>query len=188
MGWSSVSYREPGMSHAEFFSRELLGSGSRIVESAYGPGQGQSVFYAAVETETESGTEVWAMVVLTHGRAGASFSWKAMDETVGPCEDQCPARVLDRLTPTKSRWASEWRARCRERIAQLERVAPGHTLVFSSDFLTPSGPFRRFELVDPGKGLFLAEDGVTYRLVDWKSSIFSVEAKGRPARREPAGS
>lgn len=184
MGWTSVSYREPGMSHAEFFSRELLGPGSKILESAFVPGKGEGVFYAAVETDSDIGSKVWAMVVLIHGRAGASFSWKAMDETVGPCEDSCPARVLDRLTPTDSQYALEWRRRCRERISSLKRAVPGVTLIFSADYLTPSGPCRRFQLVDPAKGLFRAEDGVAYRLVGWKSSTFTVEADPDPNHRE----
>jgi hypothetical protein len=175
MGWSAIEYREPGMSHAEFFSRELLGSRSKIIENSFVPGQGEGVFYAAVETRSESGgTEVWAMVVLTHGRAGANFSGKPMDETVGPAQESCPPRILDRLTPTESQWAREWRQRCRDRIAIVERAVPGATVVFSSGYLTPSGLCRRFTVIDPARSLFSAEDGVSYRLVGWKSSKFTV--------------
>lgn len=175
MGWTSIDYREPGMSHAEFFTRELLDSRSMIIDSAFVPSPGESVFYAAVETNSESdGTEVWALVVLTHGRAGAGFSWKAMDETVGPAEDSCPPRILDRLTPTESEWAREWRQRCRDRVAMLERAVPGSTIVFSADYLTPNGPRRRFTAINPARSIFSAEDGEIYRLVGWKSSGFRV--------------
>ena len=43
-----------------------------------------------------------------------------LDESMGPCEADCPARILDLLTPTDKEYAREWRAHCR---ANLERRA-----------------------------------------------------------------
>jgi hypothetical protein len=37
---------------------------------------------------------------------------------MGPCEDNCPRRILDLLTPTEREHAIEWRRRC---AANLER-------------------------------------------------------------------
>ncbi len=37
---------------------------------------------------------------------------------MGPCEAECPARILDLLTPTDKEYALDWRKRCR---ANLER-------------------------------------------------------------------
>ena len=39
---------------------------------------------------------------------------------MGPCETDCPASILDLLTPTDKEYALDWRARCR---ANLERRA-----------------------------------------------------------------
>ena len=56
---------------------------------------------------------VWAAVFKT-GKDDAyfNFAYKDRDETVGPCESDCPKSILDLLTPTDSQWANEWRARC----------------------------------------------------------------------------
>jgi len=43
-----------------------------------------------------------------------------LDESCGPCEDNCPASILDLLTPTDREHALDWRRRCR---ANLERRA-----------------------------------------------------------------
>ena len=45
-----------------------------------------------------------------------NFSYKNMDETVGPCYYDCPKGILDLLTPTDSEWANNWRAKCREQL------------------------------------------------------------------------
>ena len=81
-----------------------------------------SVYYAAVTTEKPGkDMEVWAAVFLTCGRVkhdGCIWGYKDMDETMGPCESKCPASILSLLTPTDSKWANEWRERCRENIAE----------------------------------------------------------------------
>ena len=45
------------------------------------------------------------------------FGYKDMDETVGPCQCNCPKSILDLLTPTDSEWANQWRETCRANIA-----------------------------------------------------------------------
>ena len=50
-----------------------------------------------------------------------NFGWKEVEESMGPCESECPARILDLLTPTDEKFAIEWRQRCRERLEQLDR-------------------------------------------------------------------
>lgn len=45
-----------------------------------------------------------------------NFSYKDMDESMGPCYYDCPKGILDLLTPTDSEWANNWRTKCRERI------------------------------------------------------------------------
>lgn len=95
-----------------------------------------SVYYAAVQTlkrntgrKDENGNfiiedipederETWAAVFLTsvNSRDYFNFMYKDMSETMGPCEDKCPASILKLLSPTDSEWANEWRERCRKRI------------------------------------------------------------------------
>ena len=41
-----------------------------------------------------------------------NFGYKDMDETCGPCYNDCPKGILDLLSPTTSQWANEWRQAC----------------------------------------------------------------------------
>lgn len=179
MGWTFIDYREPGTSHAEFFSRELLrspkeGGNSRILDSAYVRGEEGMVFYAAVASESDRGSEVWALIVLTQGRSGTRFGWKEMDETMGPAEDGCPGRILDLLGETDNRNALEWRGRCHDRIALLESAVAGVLVDFATEYLTPTGAYKRFVAIDPDSDHFRAPDGETYRLLGWKQIDFKV--------------
>lgn len=45
-----------------------------------------------------------------------NFSYKDMDESMGPHHNDCPKGILDLLTPTESEWANEWRKACYENI------------------------------------------------------------------------
>lgn len=81
-----------------------------------------SVFYAAMETTTPAGREVWALVILTSTN-GAEFCYKEMDETCGPCEASCPVSILDALTPTTNETANAWRQRCRENLEKKKAAA-----------------------------------------------------------------
>lgn len=94
-----------------------------------------STYYAAVTTERKGEpTKVWAAVFLTCGRTkhdNTMWGYKDMDETMGPCESKCPASILALLTPTDSKWANEWRERCRRNIAEAaERRKSGQKPIF----------------------------------------------------------
>jgi len=86
---------------------------------------GNRVYYAAIQVMTNGqGDEIFAIVCLVRwnprAKDGYIFGYKDMDESMGPCEADCPARILDSLTPTDKEYARDWRARCR---ANLERRA-----------------------------------------------------------------
>lgn len=48
---------------------------------------------------------------------GHDTGYKDMDESMGPCECECPERILRLLTPTSHEYALAWRKRCWEAIA-----------------------------------------------------------------------
>lgn len=50
-----------------------------------------------------------------------NFGFKPQDEEDGPLQYNCPASILDMLTPTDNVHALEWRAKCRETIEQHRR-------------------------------------------------------------------
>ena len=86
---------------------------------------GNRTYYAAVQEMADGvpGT-VLAIVCLVRwnprSHDGHQFGYKDMTETMGPCEADCPAAILDLLSPTDNQYALDWRARCR---ASLERRA-----------------------------------------------------------------
>ena len=88
---------------------------SRVLASSV---VGRRTYYAAVEW-ISAGTEareVWGLVCLMRhnprDREGLVFGYKDMSESMGPCESDCPARILDLLTATDNTNALAWRERC----------------------------------------------------------------------------
>lgn len=62
----------------------------------------------------ENERTTWAAIFLTSTdmKDWHNFSYKDMDETVGPYKRDCPKSILDLLSPTESEWANEWRQEC----------------------------------------------------------------------------
>lgn len=118
-------------------------------------------YYAAVEqVRTDKPREVFAVVCLVRynprDREGYIFGYKDMDETMGPCEAECPAAILDLLTPTDHQHAVAWRARCRAagaQRAQRPRLRNGWTLVFEEPLAFTDGTtHHRLEVaIDPNR-------------------------------------
>jgi hypothetical protein len=175
MGWTLIEHRPEGESHEDFFARELLGSKQGILAATHIGGIG-GIFYAAVREEASG--EVWALVVLTTGRAGSRFGWKEMDESQGPAPCECPTHILDLLSSTTNEHALEWRARCRVRLQLLAAAIPGARVRFGSDYLTPEGPCRDFEVVDARQGYFRGPRETVYRLTGWRRESFEILAVG----------
>ena len=129
MGWTITDRPKPkGVSVEQFLINEGVLRWSdetpatfRVLASAL---VRLRTFYAAVEQIDKATGErqVWAAVILVDPRKD-SFGWKDMDETCGPCEAECPAKILDLLTPTDSDYANEWRARCRENLERSKRAS-----------------------------------------------------------------
>ena len=126
-----------------------------------------SVYYAAVETHKDGQSPfVWAAVFLTSGkgRDGSVWGYKDMDETMGPCEDKCPASILALLSPTDDKDANEWRERCRANIRRkAEERKNGPAPLYA-----PTGVRIWVE----GKTWYIASDNCT-RLSGYRSYRFS---------------
>lgn len=120
MGWLFTSKAGPrGQAETlEFFKREFApreGSGG-VVDCAIAANTAYLVYQ-------HSDGERYAVVCLLSRRDG-SFGYKDMDEGMGPFEANCPARILNQLSPTASifsegnsrEYARTWRAKCRVNI------------------------------------------------------------------------
>ena len=96
-----------------------------------------STVYSAVEYLNKETNEkkVFATVFLTSTRNG-EFAYKDMDETCGPYQYDCPESILKLLTPTESKWANEWRAKCREyrkKAKELKALPMGSKIIIKED-------------------------------------------------------
>lgn len=88
---------------------------------------GNRVYYAATQVITNGiAGEVFAIVCLVRwnprDKEGLVLGYKDMEESMGPCEAECPARILDLLTPTESEYALDWRRRCAENLKRRART------------------------------------------------------------------
>ena len=87
-----------------------------------------SVYYAAVRGLKQcedngniyAATPVFGVVFLTSvdTKDYFNFSYKDIDETMGPYESNCPKSILDLLSPTDNEYANAWRQRCMDNLAK----------------------------------------------------------------------
>jgi hypothetical protein len=128
MGWTweprpkGLSLKETLMAKATFESGPVK---SRALDCAIVKFK---TAYLAVEHENrEKGTKkIYALVFLLGHDPHSVYDlgYKDVDEEMGPCEDECPERILDLLTPTEVAYALDWRRRCREKIAARKAARP----------------------------------------------------------------
>lgn len=80
-----------------------------------------SVYYCACK-RTRPGEDpyVFAGICLTSLEKDGcfDFGYKDMSENYGPYNYDCPASILNLLSPTTDKYALEWRQKCRENIAR----------------------------------------------------------------------
>ncbi len=146
-------------------------------------------YYAAIE-QLQPGREreVIGIVCLVRynprDREGYIFAYKDMDEAAGPYEAECPAAILDLLTPTDNDFALAWRERCRAMIARRgakPRLRHGWTLVFEEpiSFTDGTAHARLRVVIDPRRAcavLLLPPGGSRlYRIGNLDAHRFRVE-------------
>ena len=129
---------------------------------------GNRVYYAATQVITDGKPgEVFAIVCLVrwnpHDKEGFILGYKDMEESMGPHEADCPARILDLLTSTDKQYALDWRARCRanherrtRKLADGDRIRLPEPMKFTDghvgqEFIV-SKRGRRTVLRDPETG------------------------------------
>ncbi|WP_054697714.1 DUF6927 domain-containing protein [Syntrophomonas palmitatica] len=120
MGWT-YTHKDAGESVFDFFKKRFDysrddGRYGKVIACAV---KNLRTAYLAYEINSpDRGKEVVALVCLL-GYAPKdyyNFGYKEIDESMGPCETECPEKILKLLTPTESEWANEWRKRCWENI------------------------------------------------------------------------
>lgn len=85
--------------------------------------------YVAVEVlDKVAGTANIEAVVINVERHGSQIAWQVTWEEKVPLEVECPAFILNLLTPTLKPGARHWRAACQNRATEAEkrrRIFPG---------------------------------------------------------------
>ena len=137
MGWTSyhASYYKNGTVDRKKECDDVFSKGDcKILKSA----MVGSTYYAAIK----KGEEVFAAVFLTStdSKDYYNFSYKDMDETMGPYQTECPIGILKLLTPTDNKFALEWREKCYKTIELkkkgLSKLAVGTKIEITLPFDT----------------------------------------------------
>jgi hypothetical protein len=184
---TTFQHRGRGQSDRQFF-QDLMGTRYTILECATMHARTEDgAFYAAVQTnEGPEQGQVWAFVALVYWTFGYhNFGYKDMEETMGPNAAECPARILDLLTPLGecskphphrehdycgTCAAREWRADCRkvaDARARAAKVQPGQVIKFAKPITFASGT-ELDTLTFEARDTFRA-DGLRYRIRGWRT-------------------
>ncbi len=119
-------------------------------------------YYGAVEKMDLATGErnVFAVVILLNYCRNDyyNFGYKDMDESMGPCEDNCPKRILQLLTPTDSKNANDWRERCWAKInkkKEMPKIVPNMVLQYGGKEYTVTRLLgRRGYMVSGNNGVY----------------------------------
>lgn len=105
MGWFTAT-REAGDQKAIDFLRDQLSDPRHEIVDHSVRGR---VAYLAIKFVPED--RVYCLVCLL-SKEGGVWSYKPIDETFGPYYHGCPKRIINKLSPTDSLYAIEWRRKC----------------------------------------------------------------------------
>lgn len=170
MGWTSVC---TDLTPAGFFRQEFTSfAGEKLHTTIDDMAVKFGTAYIALRRHDGDGRSRCMGVVVRWRRRSYAICYKDMCETEGPTEDDCPERILRKLSPLSHiaehgtngrRWAAGWRERCWEKINRRRRkVESGAILKFAQPLfylLRSSDAERRryrvqfdtFELVKRGR-------------------------------------
>jgi hypothetical protein len=143
----------------------------------------REVYMAGRNPKSSNPGQIFAIVCLINfcpkDRAGFSFGYKDMDETMVPCQHNCPERILSLLTTIDSEYANGWRQACWDRIARIKArpsIRKGTIIAFQREISFSNGRGNRIlRAVEPMRHLFEDENGNRFILskrglnsVPWK--------------------
>lgn len=152
MGWTSFHFTG---TKAEFLQQEFGNDPSwgTIVDFAI---KG-NVIYAAVKMgskHAEREGKIFAMIILISIRKNQyNFSYKDMSESCGPCESNCPKRIISLLSPLEElysvdsnsyQWAKEWRERCATEKPKTVKVIEGNVIKLETPVKTSYGGLYQY--------------------------------------------
>jgi len=116
MGWT-YTYKAKGTKVMDFFAEQFNGESDNFKKEVIAGGvkNFKTAYMAYKITDKHLGTsETIALVCLLSyaPKSYYNFGYKDMDEGCGPCECDCPEKILKLLTPTTNEYALKWREAC----------------------------------------------------------------------------
>lgn len=128
MGWLFHNQKLRHETPVQYITRELSHESEAAKATVLAAATVRGTIYAAVRNEdkTTGKTYVFCAVILFKNSERSGFGYKDMDESCGPCEVDCPDRILRLLSPVDELpnpgYAVEWRARVAEKKVQDRRM------------------------------------------------------------------
>jgi hypothetical protein len=130
------------------------------------------VYYAAAQPYGQADTAVFAIICLVRwnprDKDGMIFGYKDLTEHAGPCEAECPERILALLGPTDHEHAIDWRRRCLASLQRRQRpIVDGARIRLADEMTFTDGhKGRDFIVVKQGRQTSLKDPatGQRYRL------------------------
>jgi hypothetical protein len=156
MGW----YYTQGASRADIIAELLVDTTHRTIAHSARSNR----LWAVREYERDGKPVRYIALYLLRGDRDG-WGYKPMDETVGPCEKDCPLKFLDLASPDPSGYAKQWReevrayhAAQRAKRALIKALKPGSVLQLVKGC---NPPFVEIRSVKPLRGTY---EGRMYRV------------------------
>ena len=193
MGWDSSS--KGSLSAKEYVRKSYVFENERVKSEVVKDALvNRGTYYALVKVSPkEEGAKplhyLAVALVRYYPSSDYDISVKHMDESMGPCEKNCPKAILDladELSPLndendRNGYARAYRAACRERLNRRAKAAkPGDVLKFPEPLSFGNGAFSAdmFKLVKEGRRMYFrtVPDGRACRIPRWKDRAYEVVA------------
>jgi hypothetical protein len=141
MGWLFQNDRLTSQTPAEYITQHFTYETDACKATVLAAATVRGTIYAAIRNEIKStgASYVFCGVFLFKNNKKDGFGYKDIDEAMGPCEVDCPDRIMRLLSPVENipspGYAAQWRAdvaAAKQRRAQTEqqarRLSPGDTI------------------------------------------------------------
>ena len=143
MGWL---YQDQPLRHekpVDYFRRELTSSRDGRSSTVLDAAAVRGTVYAAVRNvnyPTPGADYVYCAVILFKNNERDGFGYKDMCESMGPCEIDCPDRIMKLLSPVEQipnpSYTADWRQRvaaAKERRKTTTKLKPGDVIKLGHD-------------------------------------------------------
>lgn len=143
--------------------------------------------YLAIEQVKNGKREVFAVVCLLDYPRDSyfNFGYKAISEEMGPYYYNCPAKILNLLTPTANQTALEWRRRCQEFAEKKAKTSavlrPGAVIVFEEPIHFTDGSVVKAFTIQSVKAKYVIARGENKWLYRLPKRLFVSRAFTIPA-------